>query len=160
MTAWRFGVLGVLLVLTLVNLEAFQAAPAARVRTITLTAGDPVGEKMTYSLRQIIAAPGERLRIRLTSTGQLPKTAMAHNWVLLKIGTDPKRFTDAAAMAKDTDYIPKAFAGQIIAYTDLVGPGERTEVMVTVPKTPGTYPFVCTFAGHYAAGMSGELIVK
>ena len=36
----------------------------------------------------------------------------------------------------------------------------RDAVTFTVPKTPGTYTYLCSFAGHYAAGMWGQLIVK
>jgi azurin len=134
------------------------AQPAAR--TVVLTAGDPVGEKMEYSRKQILAKPGERLKVQLISTGQLPKVAMAHNFVLLKLGSDAKKFSEVAAGARATDFIPASLRTQIIANTDLVGPGERTEVTFTVPKVPGTYPYLCSFAGHFAAGMFGDLIVK
>ena len=135
-----------------------RGAPPARV--VAITVGDPIGEKMEYSRKQIVAKPGERLRVQIFSTGQLPKVAMAHNWVLLKLGSDPKKFSDAAANARDTDFIPPALKQQVIANTTLVGPGERAEVTFTVPKVAGTYPYLCTFAGHYAAGMFGDLIVK
>jgi plastocyanin len=49
---------------------------------------------------------------------------------------------------------------EILADVGLVGPGERLEVTFTAPKVAGTYPYVCSFAGHYAAGMNGTLIVK
>jgi uncharacterized cupredoxin-like copper-binding protein len=29
-----------------------------------------------------------------------------------------------------------------------------------VPKAPGSYPYVCTFPGHFQAGMRGTLEVK
>jgi azurin len=136
------------------------AAFEAPVRTVVLTAGDPVGDKMTFSRRTITAKPGERLRVQLISTGVLPKIAMSHNFVLLKLGSDPKRFADTAATARATDFIPPTLEGQVIASTSLVGSGEKTEVTFTVPDLPGRYPYLCSFPGHYAAGMSGDLIVK
>ena len=139
---------------------ADQAAAAAPPRLVALTAGDPVGEKMSYSLSTITAKPGERLKIRLFSMGKLPSTVMTHNWVLLKLGSDPKKFSEAAAMAVATGYIPAALKGQILAQTEMVGPGEKSEVVFTAPVKPGTYPFLCTFAGHFAAGMAGTLVVK
>ena len=129
-------------------------------RLVVITAGDPVGEKMTYSRATIPAKPGERIRLRLMSTGKLPAVVMTHNWVLLTLGSDPKKFSDAAANAAKTQYIPAALKGQIIAQTSLVGPGETSEVTFTVPTKPGSYPYLCTFAGHYAAGMAGTLVVK
>ena len=139
---------------------ATQAKPAAAPRLVVLTAGDPVGEKMTYSRNTITAAPGERLKLRLVSMGQLPRTVMTHNWVLLTLGSDAKKFSETAALTPATGYIPAALKSQIVAKTDMVGPGEQSEIIFTVPGKPGTYPFLCTFAGHYAAGMAGTLTVK
>ena len=136
--------------------EGQGAAP----RLIVITAGDPIGEKMTYSRATIVAKPNERLRVRLMSTGKLPATVMTHNWVLLKLGSDPKKFSEAAANAAAAQYIPAALKGQIVAQTSLVGPGDQSEVTFTVPAKPGSYPYLCTFAGHYAAGMAGNLVVK
>jgi len=143
-----------------VPLSARQTPAPAPARAVTLTVNDPVGDKMNYSLSQIVAKPGEKLRVRLVSIAQTPKIVMAHNWVLLKLGTDIKAFIDAAANARATDFIPPAMKGQIIAELPLAGPGEKFEVTFTAPKVPGSYPYVCTFAGHYAAGMRGMLVVK
>ena len=129
-------------------------------RTINITASDPIDGKMSYSVSQIVAKPGERLRVVLTSIGALPKLVMGHNFVLLKVGVDPKLFSEEAANARDTDFIPAARKAQIIAHTSIVGPGERDEVTFTVPKVAGKYPYLCTFAGHFAAGMSGVMLVK
>ena len=136
------------------------AAPEMPARTVMLTVTDPVGDKMEYSRKQIVAKPGERLKLQLWSMGKLPKVAMAHNWLLLKLGSDAKKFADAAAGAKDTDFVPRSLKHQVIAEAGLVGPGERSEVIFTVPKVLGTYPFLCSSPGHYDAGMRGELIVK
>ena len=122
---------------------ADQAKPAAGpARLVVVTATDPVGEKMSYGLSTIRAKPGERIRLRLSSMGQLPRTVMTHNWVLLAAGADPKKFAEAAALTPATGYIPKALKSQILAMTEMVGPGEQAEVIVTVPTTPGTYPYL------------------
>jgi azurin len=141
-------------------LAADQAKPAGAPRLVGITVNDPVGEKMTYSLSTITAKPGERLRIRLFSLGKLPRAVMAHNWVLLALGTDPKKFAEAAALSPANGYIPVAMKSKILAQTEMVGPGEHSEVVFTAPAKPGSYPYLCTFAGHFAAGMSGTLIVK
>ncbi len=135
-------------------------AAAAAPRLVVLTVSDPVGEKMSYSRSIINAKPGERLKVRLVSMGQLPRTVMTHNFVLLTAGSDPKKFSDAAALTPATGYIPAALKSQILAQADMVGPGDSSEVVFTAPKTPGSYPFLCTFAAHFAAGMAGTLIVK
>ena len=143
-----------------VSTTARAQTPAAPARAINITVSDPVDGKMSYSLSRITATPGERLRVILMSIGTLPKVVMAHNWVLLKIGVDPKGFTDEAAFARDTDFMPPKRKSDVIAHTGLVGPGEREEITFTAPKVAGKYPYVCTFAGHFAAGMVGEMLVK
>jgi plastocyanin len=42
----------------------------------------------------------------------------------------------------------------------MAGPGETVQVTFTAPSKPGKYPYLCTFSGHYQAGMKGVLIVK
>ena len=85
---------------------------------------------------------------------------MAHNFVLLKEGASPVEFNNAAMTARDTDFIPPSMKDQIIAHTDLAGPGETVEVTFAAPTKPGTYTYLCSFPGHYQVGMKGELIVK
>ena len=142
-------------------LSAEQAKPgAAAPRLVVVTVSDPVGEKMSYSRDIIIAKPGERIKLRLVSMGKLPRTVMTHNWVLLKLGSDPKKFADAAGLSPATGYIPAGLKSQILAQADMVGPGEQSEVVFTAPTVPGKYPYLCTFAAHFPAGMAGTLVVK
>jgi azurin len=125
-------------------------------RTIAISADDA----MKYSVTQIVAKPGELLKVRLTATGVIPKEVMAHNFVLLQPDTKVDAFIMAAAMARDTGYIPATLKKQIIANTGLAGPGETVEITFAAPKVAGKYQYICSFAGHYQAGMTGWLIVK
>jgi azurin len=138
------------------------AAPAKAAKAV-----DPVRtveiygtDEMKYSVTRIVAKRGEQLRIRLISKGTLPKIAMAHNVVILKPGTNVARFIDAGASFRATDFIAPAMAGSVLARTRFAGPGETVEVVVKVPNQAGTYPYVCTFSGHFAAGMVGSIVVK
>ena len=117
-------------------------------------------DDMKFNVKTISAKRGEQLRVRLTSKGTMPKIAMAHNFVLLKPGTSQLKFVEAAAQARATDFIPPDMKGQVLAATALAGPGETVEVTFKVPAAAGTYPFVCAFPGHFAAGMVGTLVVK
>lgn len=134
-----------------------QAKPAASsaVRTIDITATDD----MKYSVTEIPAKAGETLRLRLVSKGTLPKVAMAHNVVVLKAGAKQNDFANAAALARATDFIPTEMKDQVIGASTLAGPGETVEVTVKIPAA-GTYPFICTFPGHFAAGMRGNIVAK
>ena len=125
-------------------------------RTVTLTAND----KMQFSLTEIQARPGERLRVVLKNVGEVPKLAMGHNFVLLKAGTDAAAFVTAGLPERATEFIAPDERDKVIAATPLSGPGETVEVTFTVPAARGTYPYVCTFPGHFAAGMSGTLVVR
>ena len=131
-----------------------SADPAAR--TVTITAGDD----MKFSVTKIVAKPGERLRVVLTSRGTMPKLAMAHNVVFLAKGTKADAFINASATARATDYIAPAMKSKVIAATKLAGNGETVEVTFDAPKVAGNYDFVCSFPGHYLGGMRGVLTVK
>ena len=136
---------------------AAAKAPAAKgVRTIELTGGDD----MKFNLTKIEAKPGETLRVVLKSTGTIPKVAMGHNFVLIKLGSDVAEFIKASMNASATEYVPQDLKAQIVGATKLAGPGETVEVTFKVPAKAGSYPYLCTFPGHYAAGMKGELVVK
>lgn len=125
-------------------------------RVVEITGND----QMKYSVTSITAKPGETLKVRLKSVGTIPKVAMAHNFVLLAKGTDAAAFATSAAMAPTTAYIPAAMKAKVLASTALAGPGETVEVTFTAPKQPGRYDFLCSFPGHFVAGMKGVLTVK
>jgi azurin len=130
-------------------------AAAKGVRTIEIVGT----EDMKFSVATITAKPGEQLRIRLTAKGAMPKIAMAHNFVLL---TKTAKVTDfvTAAMGARPDFIPADKKAEIIAHTDLAGAGETVEVTFKVPAAAGDYTYLCSFPGHFQAGMKGTLTVK
>jgi azurin len=135
-----------------------QTAPPAR--TITLQGTD----QMRYSVATIQAKPGERLRVRLTTVSAMPKAVMAHNFVLLQAGTTAAQqlsFAEKAAMARTTDYIPTdaELKKLIVANTTLAGAGETVEVTFQVPNVEGSFPYLCSFPGHFVGGMRGTLQV-
>lgn len=125
-----------------------------------ITLGDPVGPDSLLKLTGITAQPGEKIKIRLTTQSKLPATAMAHNWLLLAMGTDAEAFATAGAQARDNDYVPKDMMDKVLAETGLVAGGETAEVTFTVPEEPGNYDFICTFPGHFSTGMRGVLTVE
>jgi azurin len=138
------------------SLASTGAARASKVRTIEMTGGDT----LKYDLATILAHPGERLHVILKSVGTAPKVVMGHNFVLLKAGVKAEDFVNAAMNARDTDFIPPLMQDKMIAAKGLVGPGETVDVTFTVPMKPGTYTYLCSFPGHYMAGMKGQLVVK
>ncbi len=78
--------------------------------------------------------------------------AMQHNVVIGK--PESMEIIGAAAdkmiTAKDgaeKNYVPDML--QVIASTPLVNPGQTYRLKFTAPATPGDYPYVCTFPGHW-----------
>ena len=142
--------------LMLLSLGMLEAISFAQARTIEVEGL----QTLRFSVDHISAKPGENLTVKLTNKTSLPPDAMSHNFVLLKKGADPGAFANAAVNAKDTGYIPKDMTKEIIAHTDLVAGGQTKSVTFTAPREAGDYTYICTFPGHYAAGMKGTLTVK
>ena len=142
-----FAVFSLLFATAIVSPAAVSRA-ADPPRTIDIIGTDD----MKYSLTTITAKPGEQIRVRLMVKGKIPKVAMAHNFVLLKLGTDIARLLAEGAPHRATDFIPPSMMSSVIAKTALAGPGEAVQVTFTAPSKPGKYPYLCTFAGHYQGG--------
>lgn len=116
------------------------------------------GDAMKYDTTSLEAPTGAVIALTLEHTGTMPLETMGHNIVILRPGTDLDAFARAAASAKATGYIPGSKREQIVAHTRMLGGGESDTVVFTAPE-PGTYPFICSFPGHYV-GMRGELVVR
>jgi azurin len=134
---------------------AAKAKAAATGRVVTLGATDA----MKFDPATIQAKPGERLHIVLKPTGTMPKMAMAHNFVILKSGSDYAAFANVSATAPPT-YLAPALKNQVLVSTPLAAGGETVTADLAAPTKPGSYTFICTFPGHFASGMKGVLVVK
>ena len=106
-----------------------------------------VREEMRYDKKEFIVTAGKQVEIVLENPD-----AMQHNLVIGK----PKSMeiigaaADKMITAKDgaeKNYVPAI--AQIIAATPLVNPDQTYRLKFTAPTTPGDYPFVCTFPGHW-----------
>lgn len=135
--------------------DATKTTTEDDVRVIEIEGSD----QMKFNVNEIIAEPGEQIQIVLTTISKLPKAAMAHNVVILGKGVDSMAFATASAQARDNQYIAPEFEDRIVAATDLAGGGETVKVTFTVPEEEGNYDFLCSFPGHYMAGMKGVLQV-
>jgi azurin len=152
----RFPVLTCLFSLSVAAAALAGAPTKATVRTIDIT----VNDQMKYDVPTITAKPGETLKIRLRASGTMPKNIMAHNFVVLKKTADVNAFVSKANVANTTGYMPTDLKAQVIAASGLIGNGETADVTFKAPAAAGSYPYLCTFPGHYAAGMKGTLVIK
>ncbi|WP_106524773.1 azurin [Taibaiella chishuiensis] len=132
---------------------AVVADPEPVPGSIILRAGDD----MKFDQREIKVKAGDTVKLTLKHTGKAPKTAMGHNFVLLKSGVSVDDFIAKAVEAKDNDYIP-AGTKDVIAHTRLIGGGESDHIEFVAPAK-GTYTYICSFPAH-AMIMNGKLIVE
>jgi azurin len=107
----------------------------------------PDGNQMLFEQTEFTVAPGQTVRITFQNTATMP--GMNHNVVFVNAEEDINVVGQAAMGAADTEYVPNSEAKRIIAYTPLAEPGETVTVEFTAPSTPGDYPYICTFPGHY-----------
>ncbi|MCE9518644.1 MAG: hypothetical protein K8R87_03630 [Verrucomicrobia bacterium] len=110
-----------------------------------------------FEPRELEAKPGEALALVLENHDAIP-----HNLVLLKPDSIMRVGQAADRMISD----PQAFANHyipnmsdVLVHTSLVNPVASQTIHFKAPEQPGSYPFVCTFPGHWQA-MQGVLLVK
>jgi azurin len=87
---------------------------------------------------------------------------MQHNLVLVDRGAEEAVGTMADQMATKPDGMSRNFIPEtpkVLRATALVNPGGRAELQFEAPTEPGSYPFLCTFPGHWRV-MRGVLIVE
>lgn len=115
---------------------------------------------MTYDKEEITAKPGQKITIRLTAKTDYKPRQMSHNFVLLKQTTNVQAFVDASEQSAVNDFIDPDREDQVIAHTDMASDGETVETTFRAPERPSKYMYLCTFPGHFFAGMKGTLTVK
>ena len=114
----------------------------------------PDGENLAYKPATLSAKAGAPVTVDFSNVS----TAQQHNWVLVNGGDDVAGKVDEEATAAGApDYIP-ADKANIIAASKILAPGGKETISFTAPAA-GTYTFLCTYPGHYAAGMKGTLTV-
>jgi azurin len=113
------------------------------------------GEALQYAPAALNATAGQQAQV----TFKNGSAAQKHNWVLVKGGDAEAQKVDeqAAAAGEAAGYIPSD--PNILSSVKLLNGGETGTASFTAPAA-GTYTFLCTFPGHYAAGMKGTLTVK
>jgi len=125
---------------------------------VTGTATDTIdlrseGPTLQFLPDRLAATSGERVLLRYRNGGDLP-----HNFALFRRDEVVDRMATAAYEAESTGFIPASAAGELIAYSLLVSPGETVEMEFVVPP-PGRYTYICLFPGH-AQMMLGTLTAR
>jgi azurin len=115
------------------------------------------GKNLSFSTRTLRAKAGQPLKLTFNNPDVVP-----HNWVLVKPDSLARVGALTNLLVADPEavvrqYVPKS--EDVIAYTDIVAPGQQFSIYFQAPTTKGRYPFLCTFPGHWMV-MNGELIVE
>lgn len=111
------------------------------------------GEALAFD-KTALTAPAGSVQFTFNNTS----TAQQHNFVIVRGGEEvAAQVYEAGVAAGPPDYLPADRANIVGATKMLAGRGSET---ITVELTPGTYTFICTYPGHYAAGMKGTLTVQ
>lgn len=115
-----------------------------------------VVERMIYDKEMIAVQAGKPVEFRFSNTDNSP-----HNFTIVVPGSMEEVGLLAEATARDPDakdrqYVPKT--DKILVASKLIEPGQSQALTFEVPKTPGIYPYVCTYPGHWRR-MYGALYV-
>ena len=100
---------------------------------------------------------GEPIRLTFNNPDAVP-----HNWALVKPGTLKKVGQQCNQLIADPQaatnhYVPQT--DDVLVYVDVVEPNGKFTVYFNAPAKPGSYPYLCTFPGHWMI-MNGQLIVE
>lgn len=115
-----------------------------------------VSQEMAFDKTELKAVAGQTVEIKLENVDQMP-----HNLVVITAGSlytfgpTVDKFV-ATPDAEKMGYVPNS--RYVLGATKMLNPNESGSVIFTLPDTPGTYPFVCTFPGHWRF-MKGVIIV-
>ena len=138
-----------LLLLCLIGTLSISCGPSYD-QTIEI---ESIGNQMKYNVPEINAERGSTIQIILSNNASME--IMKHNIVVLNSIDSINEVGKQAISAEN--YLPNHES--IIAASEMIGPGETTELVIQIPNEKGIYPYICTFPGHYQV-MQGRIIVK
>ena len=118
---------------------------------VTLDIGSK-GEELLYDKDKLQAPAGSKITLNFKNNS----TALSHNWVLVKPGTQDSVSAAGITAGEAKGYIPDN--PNIIVHTPLTKPGQTDTITFDAPA-PGSYPYVCTFPGHSVL-MKGTLTIQ
>lgn len=127
-------------------------APASGGQAVTLEIGSK-GEELLFDKDTLSAPAGSKITLIFKNNS----TALEHNWVLIKPGTNDQVANDGLAAGEAKGYL-KENDPNVIAHTRMVKAGESDTITFDAPAK-GQYPYICTFPGHHVL-MKGILTIE
>jgi glucose/arabinose dehydrogenase/azurin len=123
------------------------------IRRIQISA---VLDQLKFDVTRFTVKPGETVEIVLLNPDIMP-----HNLVIIAPGKLEAVGALAEEMAARPDGFQKNFVPatpDVLYSTKLIDQGALARLRVTAPTTPGSYPYLCTFPGHWRV-MNGVMEV-
>ncbi len=116
-----------------------------------------VPDMMKFDKEAFTVKAGQEVIIELENPD-----GMQHNMLIVQQGALETVGAAADAMVRDPNAAQKNYVPEIpevLHATKLLNPEEIVTLRFTAPDTPGDYPFVCTFPGHWRM-MNGTMKVS
>jgi azurin len=135
----RHVLLSPLLVLA-TTIQLVIAAPPASLNVGT------GGSQLQFDPKELTVHAGQAVTLTFTN-GASTDSGLEHVWALVTPGKADEVSAGSASAGRDQDYV--ANSPDVIAHTHLVKPGGSETIHFTAPKTPGDYPYICTYPAHY-----------
>jgi len=113
-----------------------------------------VANTMAFDKTKLSVPTGAEVHLTLKNNATM--ATLPHNWLLVKPGTEASVAAAGLKLGEPAGYIDMRDKNMLV-HTPLAKPGETVEVTFTAPD-PGSYPYICSFPGHYMM-MKGVLTV-
>ena len=116
-----------------------------------------VPNKMQFAPKELHVKAGAKVRLIFENPD-----LMLHNLLILAPGSAEEVGALADKLATQPDGITRGYiptSTKVLHATPLVQPRQKAELVFTAPTAPGSYPFICTFPGHWRL-MRGVLVVE
>lgn len=113
-------------------------------------------EQMQYDLRYFAVQAGKPVEILVENDDAMP-----HNLVIVQPGALQEVAVAGGVLPPPSDPSAKAYvpaSPKVLESTPLVQPGDTATLNFVAPHKPGSYPFMCTFPGHWVR-MYGVMLV-
>jgi plastocyanin/glucose/arabinose dehydrogenase/lysophospholipase L1-like esterase len=113
--------------------------------------------RMQFAPRELRVKAGASVRLVFENPD-----LMLHNLLILAPGSAEEIGALADLMAVQPDALRRGYipdSAKVLHATPLVQPKRSAELQFTAPSEPGSYPFLCTFPGHWRM-MRGALVVE
>ncbi|HEX4130109.1 MAG TPA: PVC-type heme-binding CxxCH protein [Pirellulales bacterium] len=104
-------------------------------------------ERMSYDKDLLVLRAGKPVEFVFENSDFMP-----HNFVIAQPGALEEIGTTAEASAQDPAFAKRNFvpsSKKILLGSKLLQPRESQKLSFIAPKTPGVYPYVCTYPGHW-----------